>query len=352
MTNEREERGSLPDPDWDRRYIRQAQLDVVGPGGQERIQAASVLVVGCGALGSHIADGLVRAGVGSLVVVDRDVVEPSNLHRQSLFGEEDARRRVPKAVAAAERLRSFNSTVAVEGHVADVTARNLQELVAAADIVLDGTDNLETRYLINDACVEADVPWVYGGAVGTVGATMTVLPGRGPCFRCLTPDPPPPGALDTCETAGILGSVAATVAALQVASALRWLVTGWERPGRLVQVDPWAERYVTVDVVRSATCPCCAQRHFEFLAQRRTAWTTALCSRNAVQITPPDDQPETDLEALRERLESVGRVHYNGMTLTAWLEDHEVIIFPDGRVVVKGTTDVARARALHARYLG
>ncbi len=334
------------------RYSRQTALGVIGPEGQRRLAAATVLVIGCGALGSMQAELLARAGVGRLVLADRDVLELHNLQRQTLFDERDVRERLPKAVAAARRLRAVNSAIRIEALVEDVTAANILELVRRADLVLDGADNFETRYLINDAAVREGRPWVYGGVLGTGGTVLAVRPGQGPCLRCLFPEPPDALLMQTCETAGVLGAAVAWVAALQVAEALKLLVGDRSESYRLHSLEVWRGAVGAIEVERDPACRCCGHRRFEFLDSGRGSTSSVLCGRNAVQVTP-EPQSAPDFALLAERLESLGVVTVSGLVLEfSPPGDYRLVVFPDGRVLVLGTTDPAAARSLVARYLG
>lgn len=331
------------------RYAKQILVRGIGEEGQRRLARATAVVVGLGALGSVSAGQLCRAGVGHLRLVDRDVVELSNLQRQVLYTEEDARQHLPKAVAAEAALRAANADVQVQGHVADVTRRNVLELVRGADVVVDGTDNLETRLLLNDACLQLGVPWVYGGALGTSGSTMAILPGRGPCLRCIIHRAPPPGTLPTCDTEGVLASAPGVVASLQVAQALR-LLLGVEPEPALLCLDVWELEFQEVAVSRREDCPACAGR-YEYLERDGASWTTVLCGRNSVQITPADEA-RLDLEALAGRLSRSVPTEFNGFLLTVVANDRELVLFPTGRAIIQGTTDEAEARALYARFVG
>jgi molybdopterin/thiamine biosynthesis adenylyltransferase len=358
----------------DERYSRQQNLEVIGAEGQLRLGAATVLIVGCGALGSAQADLLARAGTGTLRLVDRDVLELSNLQRQQLYDEDDVREGLPKAAAAARRLRRINSAIRIEEHVADVTAHNIGALLDGVDLLVDGTDNFDTRYLLNDAAVKAGVPWIYGGVLGTEGTVLTVRPGVGPCLRCLFDDPPDASGLPTCETYGVLGAAVSWVAALQVTEALKLLCAA---PGdetdrnearspekthndtsTLYSLDIWAGALYPSRARRRPNCTCCGQRRFEFLDERRGAQSTSLCGRNAVQVSP--DRPRAvplDLERLADELTAHGELRDSGMLLELTLGEGEhvgkrLVIFPDGRVLVMGTTDTAEARTLVARYVG
>ena len=333
------------------RYARQAALAVIGPAGQQRLAASTVLVVGCGALGSTQAELCARAGVGSLVLVDRDIVELSNLHRQSLFTEQDVHDRLPKAAAAERRLREINSEIEIEGLVVDLTAANVVELIRRADVVLDGTDNFETRYLLNDASVREGKPWVYGGVLGTEGLVLPVDPGTGPCLRCVFPEPPDGRGLPTCETLGVLNAAVAWVAALQVVEALRRLTGAPPAPPELRALDVWRGWVSSVKAPRAEDCPCCGQRRFEFLEQGRGSSSTVLCGRNAVQVTP-EKPGALDLEQLAAGLRPLGTVAMTGLVLDFEVAGRRLVVFPDGRVLVMGTTDPAEARTLVARYIG
>lgn len=333
------------------RYARQAVLPQIGPAGQERLGASSALIVGCGALGCAQAQLLARAGVGRLVIVDRDFVELNNLQRQLLYDEADAAQRLPKAEAAARHLRAINSGIRVEPVVADLTARNASELVEGVDVVLDATDNVETRYLVNDACVKAGKRWVYGGAVGTSGVVLAVRPGDGPCLRCAFPEPAPPGTLPTCDTAGVLNAAPAAIAALQVVEATKLLLGADPEGHRLHSFDLWAPSFRSVKVHREPSCRCCGARDFEFLSAQMTSTATSLCGRNAVQVTPARPSP-VDLDALGRQLQAVGKVTSNGLLLQLSAGPHDIVVFPDGRAIVRGTSDPAVARSLYAKYVG
>ena len=332
------------------KYSRQVLFAGLGREGQRRLAASHAVVLGCGALGSFSANVLARAGVGRLTVVDRDFVEASNLQRQTLFDEADAIESLPKATAAQRHLRRINSDVVVEGRVADVTPANVEELICGAGVVLDGTDNFETRYLINDACVKLGISWIYAAAVGSYGATMPVLPGRTACLACVFPEPPA-GTGETCETVGILSSAAAAVAALQVADALKVLAGALEHvEPRLFTVDVWENRAHSLRVGPPAPgCQACGRREFRHLAGERRPHIT-LCGRNSVQIH--ERERSLDFAALGARLEPLGRVRYNEFVLKFFIAPYEMTLFPDGRAIIKGTADPGVARSLYARYIG
>ncbi len=330
------------------RYSRQIRFAPFGQEGQRRLRSARVAIAGCGALGSAQAELLARAGVGSLRLIDRDFVEWSNLQRQFLFTESDAREALPKAAAAARRLREINQEVALEPVVADLTPANAAELFEHADLILDGCDNFETRYLINDAAVRAGVPWIYGAAVGSYGLTLPVVPERTACFRCVYPEPPA-GAQPTCETAGVLGPATAAVAALQTAAALK-ILAGAPLEARLTTIDVWSGEIRQIGPpARDPGCPCCARREFVYLDGSRRA-PVSLCGRNAVQIH--EHARPVDLKNLAARLGAIAPVRANEFALRVAIEPYEMTVFPDGRAIIKGTTDIGLARSLYARYIG
>lgn len=334
----------------DERYSRQIRFAGVGVEGQKRLGAARVGIVGCGALGTFHAGALARAGVGYLRVIDRDVIEWSNLQRQWLFEEEDAREERPKAVAAAAHLAKVNSSIVVEPVAADVNAGNIEDLLEGVDLVLDATDNFETRFLLNDFAVERGVPWIYGAAVGSYGLAFAVMPGVGPCLRCIYPEPPG-GAQPTCETAGVLNTITSMVAGWQVALATKWIVKGAaEVPQRLLTLDTWNFEARQVRVSRDAACPCCVERRFDRLDGRVRA-PISLCGRNAVQIH--ERQGGMDLSVLEEQLRGLGDVRRNEFALRFVPDSRfELTIFADGRAIIKGTQDVGTARSVYAKYLG
>ncbi|HRY42559.1 MAG TPA: ThiF family adenylyltransferase [Thermoanaerobaculia bacterium] len=335
----------------DDRYSRQVLFRPLGAEGQARLRAARVLVAGCGGLGAESASLLARAGVGFLRIVDRDVVELSNLQRQALFDEADVREGLPKAVAAARRLARVNSDVAVEPIVADIGPRNVRGLLDGVDLVVDGFDSFEARFLMNDACVETRTPLVYGACIASTGLAALLVPGVTPCLRCLLPELPEPGSAATCDTAGILGPAAHLAASMQVGRALRYLSTGESPPeAELVYADVWEARFTRMAVPRDPACPCCAGRQFDFLSVE-TPQTAVLCGRDSVQVRPLVPS-KPDFATLAERLRTLGEVVANDWLLRFRTEDAELTLFSDGRAVVKGTNDPARARSLVARTFG
>lgn len=335
------------------RYSRQILFEGIGAEGQRRVGAARVLVVGCGALGSAQVEMLARAGVRRLRVADRDFVEESNLQRQTLFSERDARERVPKAVAARERVAEINTEVEVEAEVLDVNNSNVERLVDGCDVVLDGTDNFATRYLLNDACVKRSVPWVYGAAVGSYGVTMTVRPKLTPCLRCVFPEMPAAGSAATCDTAGVIMPVISVVAAVQVSETLK-LIVGREEQlhGSLMQFDVWQNEWRRIRLgERAPDCPVCALGRFETLDAEAGEFAAALCGRDAVQIAPRR-AGRLDLAALAERLRAAGEVKHNQYLVRLRTGPYELTVFADARAIIRGTDDAALARSLYARYIG
>jgi adenylyltransferase/sulfurtransferase len=335
------------------RYSRQERFAPIGREGQQRLRAARVLVAGCGALGSALAETLARAGVGALTVADRDFVEESNLQRQSLFEEADARQGLPKAVAAEARLRRLNSDVEVRGRVLDLGPENLEPLVAEADLVLDGSDNFELRYLLNDACLKLGRPWIYGACVSSYGLVLAVLPAQRPCLRCVLGDRPAPGSSPTCDTAGVIAPIVQAVAALQATESLKLLSGRREAllPG-LVSVDVWQGTFDVLDLSgQSPSCPACTAGRFDYLDEQRPAGAASLCGRGAVQVRAPAGT-RLDLPELEARLRPLGPVSRNPYLLRFAAPEGELVVFEDGRAIVKGTGDAARARALYARYVG
>jgi molybdopterin-synthase adenylyltransferase len=335
------------------RYSRQILFEGIGEEGQRRVRAARVLVVGCGALGSAQAEMLARAGVGRLHLVDRDFVEETNLQRQTLFSERDARERAPKAVAAARRLGEINSEVECVYEVADVNNSNVERLVTGCDVVLDGTDNFATRFLLNDACVKHNVRWVYGAAVGSYGVTMTVLPRETPCLRCVFPETPAAGSAPTCDTAGVIMPVVAVVSAVQVADALKLLAGRPESLHRsLMQFDVWRNEWRRLALrERAPACPTCVLGRYEFLEAEAADLATVLCGRQAVQVTPRA-AARLDLGALAERLRPAGDVKANPYLVRLQAGDYELTVFADARAIIRGTDDANVARSLYARYVG
>jgi molybdopterin/thiamine biosynthesis adenylyltransferase len=337
------------------KYSRQILFPGIGEAGQERLLNASAVVVGCGALGTVAANLLVRSGVGRLRIVDRDFVEASNLQRQTLFEESDALEALPKAVAAERRLRAINSCIRVEGIVADLTAKNASELLSGFDAILDGTDNFETRLLVNDAAIFWGVPWIYAAVVASYGVTMTILPGKTACLACLLEGPKKSAALgaeQTCDTAGVLNAAIGVVASLEAAEAIKILAGKSEAlHGRLVSCDVWNGKFQSIRVARNPDCRACGRREFKYLEGEAQPHIT-MCGRDSVQIHERSRQ--LDLGELSRRLAgaSGGDIRNNEFLLRFRVPPYELAIFADGRAIIKGTKDPAVARSLYARYIG
>ena len=334
----------------DERYSRQVLFPGVGVEGQRKLTASRITIVGCGATGSVLASLLARAGVGTIRIIDRDYVEPSNLQRQSLFDEADAAESLPKAIAAARKIAAFNSEIVLEPHVADLTPTNVEALFAGAQLILDGTDNFETRYLINDFAVKNSLPWIYTAAVGSYGVTLNVLPGKTACLACIFSDPPQ-GTFETCETAGILNSAVNLVASIAATEAVKLLVEAndWLRH-TLLSFDVWRNERAEVAADKPRPdCRVCGEHEFHHLAGAGRPHIT-LCGRNSVQIH--ERERPVDLAEMSQRLKPLGTVRHNDFVLKFWHEPYEMTLFPDGRAIIKGTTDKTIARSLYARYVG
>jgi adenylyltransferase/sulfurtransferase len=335
------------------RYSRQILFDGIGKDGQARIMAARVALVGCGALGTVQASILVRAGVGTLRIIDRDFVEESNLQRQILFNENDVRDLVPKAVAAERKLRAANSLVKIEGLVEDLNPSTIGRLLNGFDLIVDGSDNFDVRYLVNDYAVKTGTPWVYGACVGSYGLTFPILPGKTACLQCVFESAPPAGFSPTCDTAGVIGPIVSTIASMQAAEALKILAGRTDKINRRIMAyDLWENRRDGFDLPpRDPGCVCCGQRKFEYLEGTRGADVTTLCGRNSVQICQRT-QTRIDLDALARRLMPLGALEKNRFLLRANIDDYQLTIFANGRAIISGTYDLALAKSLYSRYVG
>ncbi len=337
------------------RYSRQILFNKIGEAGQARLARSCAVIIGCGALGAIQAETLARAGLGRLVLVDRDFVEESNLQRQIMFEEADARERLPKAVAAARRVRRVNSEISVEAVVKDVNFENVEEIIADADVVLDGTDNFETRFLINDASIKLAKPWVYGAAVGSYGLTMTIIPGETACLRCVLEAMPDPGSGPTCDTAGVLMPIVSVIGSIQSLEAIKLLTGNTDALHRsVVTVNVWdfQLRQIALESFSgNPQCPACGNRDFEFLRGAGRQVTTTLCGRNAVQIAK-SGAASIDFRALAERLKPLGEVAFNDFLLRFKVDEYDITVFRDSRSIIRGTADPAVARSVYARYIG
>ena len=335
------------------RYSRQTLFREIGHEGQEKLLSSRVLLVGCGALGCAHAETLARAGVGNLRIVDRDFVEFSNLQRQTLYNEAAAKERLPKAVAAKKRLSEINSHIEIEAVVADVNHSNVETLIKDCDLILDGTDNFQTRYLVNDACVKHDKTWIYGAAVSSYGTTMTIAPHETPCLRCIFEEMPNAGTAPTCDTAGVIAPIISAISSIQTTEALKFLTGNVDKLHKsLIQYDVWENDWRRIKLGRpNPDCKTCGRSDFEFLEAQTQDFSAVLCGRNAVQIAPAMPA-ELDLKTLAEKLKNLGLVKQNEYLLRLTVGEHELTVFRDGRAIVRGTDDISAARSLYSRFVG
>ena len=335
------------------RYSRQTLFGPIGKQGQEQLRAASATILGCGALGTVLANNLCRAGVGHLVIADRDFVETSNLQRQILFDEDDVTRHVPKAIAAVEKLRKINSDVRVEALVEDINADGIESLVRESDIVLDATDNFETRYLLNDVCIKYNRPWIYSGVVASYGVTMNIVPGDTPCLRCVFPEMPLPGTTATCDTVGVLNGIVGAITGIASTEAIKILLKSEKISRAMTWMDVWENTFERIELPRQPDCPACGQHRYEFLDSEQSSSSASLCGRNAVQVRGTGKRGmHMDFPTLAERLAPVGKVQYNEFLLRFLVDTYEITVFPDARAIIKGTDDEQVARSVYARYVG
>ncbi|RMG04059.1 MAG: thiazole biosynthesis adenylyltransferase ThiF [Acidobacteria bacterium] len=335
------------------RYSRQILFTEIGEEGQKKLQTSKVLIVGCGALGSAQAEILTRAGVGHLRLVDRDFVEFSNLQRQSLFDETDARQKLPKTIAAKRKLEKINSNCMIEAIVADVNNSNIERLISDVDLVLDGTDNFQTRYLINDACVKHKKPWIYGAAVSSYGTTMTILPHKSACLRCVFEEIPSAASAPTCETVGIIQPIISIVVSIQVTEAIKIITDKLEKLHRsIIQIDVWNNQYRAIKIGQpQRDCICCGFEKYEFLSAEWRDFATVLCGRKAVQILPAN-QAFINLQQLAEKLKNIGPIKQNEYLIRLNLGEYELTVFNDARAIIQGTDDISVARSIYSKYVG
>ncbi|WP_339061999.1 ThiF family adenylyltransferase [Tepidibacillus marianensis] len=339
----------------DLRYSRQHLFPFIGRGGQKKLLNSRVAIVGMGALGTALVNHMVRSGVGYVRIMDRDFVEYSNLQRQMLFDEEDAKQGKPKAIAAKEKLNAINSSVTIDAHVTDLTWKNAEELLADVDLIIDGTDNFDVRYLVNDVAVKHNIPWIYGGAVSSRGMTFTIIPEKTPCFRCIFPEAPAPGTSQTCDTAGVIGPIIQVIAAYQATEALKLLVGDHEHLSTsLRNFELWQNDYSEINIknARNDNCPTCGQHHYDYLDPKdKSEQVVSLCGRDTIQISPATKH-KMDLKKLAANLQPVGRVEETPFLIRFYVENYKLTIFPDGRTLVQGTDDLTVAKNLFAKYIG
>ncbi|MFL5626893.1 MAG: ThiF family adenylyltransferase [Ktedonobacteraceae bacterium] len=334
------------------RYTRQTLFGPIGKAGQELLQASTVTIIGCGALGTVLANNLCRAGIGHLVIADRDYIELNNLQRQILFDEDDIARRLPKAIAAAEKLRRINSETTIEPLVEDINADGIEFLVQSTDLVLDATDNFETRYLLNDVCVKYARPWIYSGVIASYGVTMNIIPGETACLRCVFPEMPLPGTTPTCDTAGVLNGIVGAITGIASTEALKILLKSEKISRAMFWLDVWENTSERIELPRQIDCLTCGQHSYEFLDALAGTQSTSLCGRNAVQVRNGRRGAVLDFSQLAERLRPVGEVSYNDFLLRFTVDTYELTVFPDARAIIKGTDDEQIARSVYARYIG
>lgn len=335
------------------RYSRQILFNQIGKDGQEKLLNSRVLLVGCGALGAAHAEVLARAGVGFLRIVDRDFVEFTNLQRQTLYSENDAKERLPKAVAAKNRLAEINSEIEIDAIVADINHSNIEGYVKDVDLILDGTDNFQIRYLLNDACVKHKKTWIYGAAVSSYGTTMTIFPNETPCLRCIFEEMPDAGSSPTCDTTGVISPIISSVSAIQTTEAMKILTGNTDALHKsLIQIDVWQNDWRKIKLSKpNDDCECCGKRNFEFLDAETNEFSAILCGRNAVQIAPPK-HTKIDLQMLSERLKQHGEIKQNEYLMRLKFGNYELTIFSDARAIIRGTDDISEARSIYAKYIG
>ncbi|MDI6916338.1 MAG: ThiF family adenylyltransferase [Thermoplasmatales archaeon] len=330
------------------RYSRHILLKEIGEEGQVKLSKSSVVIIGCGALGNTIANNLVRAGIGEIKIIDRDIIEMNNLQRQILFDEEDLG--LPKAWAAVKKLQKVNSKIKIKAVVEDLNNTNIEGIIKGADLVIDGTDNMETRFLINDACIKHKIPWIYGGAIGTHGMSMSIIPNNTPCFRCVFQVLPEPGVLPTCDISGVLNTIPSIIASIESTEALKILL-GKSINNNLLIYDVWAHDFQSVKIKKNNECECCVKHNFEFLNAEKKTRITLLCGENAVQITPTKTGI-LSFESLAQKLQKSGNVKMSRIILRFTVDSYQINIFKSGRAIVYGTNDEKTAKSLYAKYVG
>ncbi len=334
------------------RYSRQVRFAGIGEAGQRMMMQSRVLIVGCGALGTNLTNNLVRGGVGFIRIADRDFVEESNLQRQQLFTTQDVRGNLPKAEAARRRLDAINPHIEIDAHVLDVDSTNIEELARDVDLILDGSDNFEVRYLINDVAVKLGKPWVYAGVIGGSGMTCAFIPGRTGCLSCLFPESPTPGESGTCDTAGILNTTVQVIAGIQATRAMQILIgADAEALGKMTTYDVWENTFSAITLRAAPDCETCAKRTFTHLNAERGSFASSMCGRNAFQLSW-QEKHQLDLDAIGNRLAQLGEVSTNPFLLKFSCEDATITLFKDGRAIIEGVDTAARARELYSRYIG
>lgn len=337
------------------RYSRQILFQHIDEDRQKKLIDSTVLLIGCGALGTVSSSYLVRAGIGQLRIIDRDFIEENNLQRQILFDEDDILENVPKAIAAQKKLQRINPNIKVEGFVTDINYSNIEELTKDVDIIIDGTDNFETRFLVNDYCVKNSIPWVYGACIGSRGVVMNIIPSMTPCLRCVFETMPQIGSFPTCDTAGVIGPIAGIIASFQVTEAIKILTGNYDSVNKnLLEIDVWETNFRQIDISElkdTNNCPTCKLYNYEFLKAEAGIMTTLLCGKNAIQVMSRNIG-NIDLRHLEQRLVSIADVSCNDFMLKFKIKDHAFTVFPDGRAIITGTADTRIAKSLYSKYLG
>ncbi len=337
------------------RYSRQILFQHIGDDRQKLLMDSTAVVIGCGALGTISSSYLVRAGIGQIRIIDRDFIEENNLQRQILFDENDISENLPKAIAAQRKLQEINSRVKVEGIVTDANYSNIDELTKDADIIIDGTDNFETRFLVNDFCVKNSVPWVYGACIGSRGMVMNIMPSKTPCLRCVFETMPQIGSFPTCDTAGVIGPIAGIIASFQVTEAIKILTGDYASVNKnLLEIDVWDTNFRQIDISELKdinNCPTCKLHNYEFLEAEAGIMTTFLCGKNAVQVMSRNTG-NIDLRQLEQRLGAIADVSCNTFMLRFKVKNHSFNVFADGRAIITGTADSSTAKSLYSKYLG
>ena len=333
------------------RYAKQILFSQIGESGQKKLLQSKVVIIGCGALGTVLANNLVRAGVGTIKIVDRDYIELSNLQRQILFDEEDIQNNLPKAAAAEQKLRKINSDIKIEGIVSDVNPKNIEKFCEGMDLILDATDNFQTRFLINDISVKLNIPWIYGGVIASSGMTYSIIPGKTPCFRCIFPDIPSAGSVDTCDTVGVLNGITNIIASMQSTEAIKILTERWEDVIKEMRfIDIWVNNFDNLVIHPKENCTACKSHNYEFL-NRDAEEAVYLCGKNSIQINPVNT--EVSMNSILNRLKTMGiEIKANSFYIKFYIEDIQFTLFYDGRAILKNITDVNKAKTIYAKYIG
>ncbi|MBC8553111.1 MAG: ThiF family adenylyltransferase [Candidatus Brocadiales bacterium] len=337
------------------RYSRQILFQHIGEENQKVLMKSTAVVIGCGALGTVSSSYLTRAGIGQIRIIDRDFIEENNLQRQILFDENDISENIPKAIAAQRKLQKISNKVKIEGFVTDANYSNIDKLTKGADIIIDGTDNFQTRFLINDYCVKNSVPWVYGACIGSRGVLMSIIPSKTPCLRCVFEIMPQIGSFPTCDTAGVIGPIAGIIASFQATEAIKILTGDYDSVNKnLLEIDVWDTKFRQIDISGLNdlnNCPTCKLHNYEFLEAEAGIMTTFLCGKNAVQVMSRNIS-NIDLRQLEQRLGSIVDVSCNAFMLKFKVNDHSFTVFADGRAIITGTADSSTAKTLYSKYLG